>query len=373
MNKTLLRRTGTVAGIVVIIGGFLISNLLGRMKAPPPREQGGKALREVETQEVKNGQISHTIALEGTLTAFDKIEIFSEVNGTLKASSKPFKVGTTYSKGALLLQIDDEEARLGILSQKSALLNTIAQIMPDIKLDYSGNYDNWKAYLDGFDLNAPLKALPEPASQQEKYFIAAKNLYSQYYTIKSAEARLAKYQIYAPFDGALTEASINPGALVRSGQKMGALMNTRRFELQATLPLADLHYIRVGNQVNLRSEDLAGAWTGRITRIGDQVDANTQTVPVFVEVSGAGLKEGMYLRGEAGSESITGAFSLPRDLLVGQDGVYEVKDSTLVLRRVELVKLTGETAIIKGLENGTLILKQPLPGAFNGMIIRRKS
>jgi len=52
--------------------------------------------------------------------------------------------------------------------------------------------------------------------------------------------------------------------------------------------------------------------------------------------------------------------------------VYEVRDSQLHLRPVTLVKMTSEFAIIRGIENGAVLLKNKPAGIFDGMKVRIK-
>lgn len=370
MNRKTVGQVGIVAGIAILAASIFVYNLLSSMKEPPKRKAAEKTVREVETLEVRNTDIEANLELQGTLVAYNKINLFAEVNGVLEESSRPFKVGTYFPKGSVLIKVDKEEAEYSLLSQKSNLLNAITQMMPDLKIDYPQSFSQWKTYLDSFDLNGSIKAFPEPVDEQEKFFIASRNLYSQYFTIKSAENRLDKYVLTAPFSGVLTVVNINPGALVRAGQSLGELMNTGAYELEATIPLSDLEYIKVGNQVALYSEDIEGEWFGKVKRISNQIDPSTQSVRVFIEVSGQNLREGMYLTGAARAATIEEAFALPRDLLVDQNLVYQVQDSLLRLREVEVIKITDQSVIVRGLPEGTKLLKEPIPGAFDGMTVK---
>ncbi|WP_421946481.1 efflux RND transporter periplasmic adaptor subunit [Phaeodactylibacter xiamenensis] len=364
------RRIIMFAGLVLLIGAFALSRFLSNQKQPPRPKVAGTKVKMVDTMHVRLGSIPTTLNVQGELSAYDKIDLFSEVTGTLEKTERSFKVGTYFPKGALLIKVNQEEAKLSLLSQKSNLLNAITQLMPDLKIDYPESYEHWKDYLDNFEVEAPIKAFPEALNDQEKYFIASRNLYSQYYTIKSQEERLDKYTLYAPFSGVITAASINPGAVVRAGQKLGELMSTGSYELEATVALRDLKYLAVGNPVELYSEDIEGSWNGKIRRISDQVDAGTQTVRVFIAVNGNDLKENMYLRGDVVASSIDNAFALPRNLLNDQRGVFVVQDSILRMEEVQVVKMTDESAIIRGLKDGTPILAQPIPDAFDGMKVR---
>lgn len=372
MSLTVRRILIILVGALIIFGATRISKKMSNSKTPPERKAIPKQEKVAEIMRATNSVIPTTLEVQGSLVAFDKIDIFTEVSGTLKETAHPFKVGSFFPKGSVLIRVDDTEAKLNLLSQKSNLLNSITQLMPDLKIDYNESFQHWKNYLDQFDVEAPINAFPEPLNDQEKYFIASRNLFGQYYSIKSLEERLNKYTVYAPFSGVLTAASINPGAVVRAGQKLGELMNTGNYELAVTVPLSNLKYIKKGNSVELTSDDIEGAWSGRIKRINDQVDAGTQTVAVFISVSGQNLREGMYLQGKVAAKSIENAVQIPRSLLVNQNAVYLVRDSVLDLKVVEVVKITEESAIVKGLENGAPLLREMITGAFDGMKVKVK-
>ena len=194
----------------------------------PPKEAPKKAalIQSVESFSIKKGEVVSSLEIQGRLKAFNKIDLFSEVSGTLESTTKPFKVGSYFEKGSILLRIDDDEARLNLLAQKSSLENLITEMMPDLKIDYPQSFQQWKNYLDQFDVNQSIKEFPPPINDAEKFLISSQNLHNQYYNIRSAETRLNKYAITAPFSGVLTQTSINAGSLIRAGQKLGELMNT---------------------------------------------------------------------------------------------------------------------------------------------------
>jgi multidrug efflux pump subunit AcrA (membrane-fusion protein) len=367
MESIQKRRISIVAAVVLLALARFGYQYIAAQKETPAQKETATRLKQAETMPVTLETIPTTLDLEGQLAAYNKIELYTEVGGAVTSTGRSFKVGTYFPKGSALIKIDDTETRLALLAQKSTLLNAIAQAMPDIKIDYPESFPQWEAYLNNFDVEKPLKALPAPQSDREKRFLAARNLLTQYYNIQSQEKRLDKFTIYAPFGGVLTEANIQPGTVIRVGQKLGELMATGTYELVATIPLEDLNYIKVGNAVKLKSEDIAGEWAGTIKRISDQIDPNSQTVQVFVGVQGKELREGMYLRGVAAARNIENAMELPRELIVNQSQVYELRDSTLQLRDVEVVKYADQRVIVTGLPNDINLLRRPLPGAFSGM------
>ncbi len=370
MNST-FRKISIVLGALILFGSvFILAPKLSQKEAPPKKEEATIVnTREVKVMRVKNGAVNSKLAIQGSLEAFNKVGIFAEVTGTLSNANRAVKVGNYFKKGAILLDIDREESKLNILAQKSSLLNGITTLMPDLKIDYPASFQQWKDYIDHFNVEHPIKVFPKALNDQEKYFIASKNLLSQYYTIKSAENRLQKYTVYAPFSGVITQSSIQPGSLVRAGQMMGELMGTGAYEMKATLNLEDLQFIKTGSKVNLYSDAIAGNWAGTVKRISDQIDPNTQSVIAYVGVSGKGLREGMYLRGNLKAQTIQSALQIPIDLLTNQTQVYVIKDGQLALQTVEVITTNADNAVVKGLTDGTLILQEKLIGAYEGLTV----
>ena len=361
-------------GLALIGGGYLGYKTLAGMKADPQKKEIPKRIKAVEARTVANTSLAARLDVQGRLQAYNKIDLFTEVGGTVLSTGKAFKKGVYFSKGETLLRIDDREARLQLQSQKATLLNAIATSMPDLKIDYAESFPAWEAYLNNFNVDAPLQPLPTAVNQREKLFVAGRNLYSQFYAIKSAEERLSKYVLPAPFGGVLTEAIVDQGAVVRPGQRLGELMATGYYEMVATVPLSELEYLKPGGAVDLYSEDIAGKWRGKVRRISDQIDAATQTVNVYVGVSGKGLREGMYLRGEAEARTLNNVVEINRDLLIDEREVYVVEQDTLLrLLPVTVEKFTRETAIVSGLPTGAKLLVSEVAGAYDGMRVKLRS
>lgn len=101
------------------------------------------------------------LELLGRANSFEKVDLYSEVQGILKTNSANFKVGSKFSKGQMLIQIDDENAELNLKSIKSKFLSTLTSIMPDIKNDYKQFFDSWNTYLNEFSINDNIKELPK--------------------------------------------------------------------------------------------------------------------------------------------------------------------------------------------------------------------
>lgn len=365
MRKIIL----AILGALLIAGAVFLGNYFIE-KNQKPRPKYKKTIKTVFVEDVKNSEIPIVLSANGNLVAKNKIDIFSEVQGVLNTSKKAFKPGTKYYKGEVLLSINSNEFLASLKSQKSNLYNLITSILPDIRLDYASEFNKWEAYLKSFDIEKTTPALPEFASDKEKYFISGRGILTAYYNVKNLEVRLSKHRIKAPFTGVLTEALVSSGTLVRSGQKLGEFIDTGVYELEVAINAEFANLIKVGNDVALNNLNKSKTYQGKVVRVNGRVDQISQTINAYIAVQDPDLKEGMFLEANLIAKSETDAIKISRKLLVDNTAVYVVKnDSVLTLQKVNPVYFGAENVIIKGLRNEDKILTQPLPGAFDGMIV----
>ena len=360
---------GAVLGLVLLVGAGYTAKTLIDNNQRPVREVP-KTVKTVFTQNVFNTEIPIVVKANGNLVASRKVEIYSEVQGIFKESSKAFKSGQYYRKGEILMDINSREFYTSLLAQRSTLFDLITAMMPDLRFDYPESFDHWDAYLQDFDLQENLKPLPEPLDDQEKYFVNGRQVVTTYYNIKNLEERYSKYQIRAPFNGILTESVVNPGTLIRSGQKLGEFVSILDYELEVDVNQEYLDILQIGEPVLLTSLSGDNEWEGIVRRINGRLDQTTQTVKVYIGVQGSDLIEGMYLEANIAARSEKNAIEIPRTLLQNENQLFAVEDGKLVIKEVNPVYFTDRTAVIKGLSDGTEILSRPVPGAYSGMLVK---
>ena len=364
MRKVVL----SVLGIIIIFLAVLIARYLIANKSKP-EVQVQKVVNNVYVDTVQNKTIPVVIKSSGNLTAKRKIEIYSEVQGIFKSSSKLFREGETYNKGSVLLRIDASEFYASVQSQKSDLNNLLASIMPDIRMDYPDAYRRWQGYLENFNMNNSVPDLPEPSSEQEKSFITGRGIYTAYYNLKNLEQRLSKYTIRAPFDGILTEALVREGTLIRSGQQLGEFIDPEVYELEIAANKVYGPFLKIGKDVTVSNLEGLQTWEGKVSRINGKIDQATQTIGVFIDVKGEGLKEGMYLEASLDARNEENAISIPRNLMMDDNHIFAVNDTILELIEVKPVFHSEKNVILKGVPDGTPIINRPIPGAYPGMVV----
>lgn len=366
MNKN--KWVWVIAGLMLAVG-FVISGILSNQKEPMRRKPDTGRQKSIPIITVQNKDIEIPIEMSGPLYAYDKVEIFAEVSGVLLNTNKHFKAGTPFKKGEVLIKIDDRVYKNNVLAQKSSLLNQLTLLLPDLSIDFPQSSQRWETYLKNMNLQEELKPLPDPASDKERYYIASRNIYNQYYVIKGMETTLSKYTIRTPFAGVVSVSLINPGTLVRVGQKLGEFISTEVYEMEASVSLFDANRLETDQPVNLTSEDVQGNFTGYIRRINRVLDPTSLTVKVYIHVEDPQLRDGMYMFAKADGRPIPGAVAIAKDLLRENKYIFAVENSVLVLKPVRVVAERGDIAIVRGLANGTKILGEVWAEAREGIKI----
>ena len=368
IDKLTVRRIiASIIGILLIFGSFKVYTAIKNSKKPLEKKEKPVSIRKLEVLPVTIEELNFDIPIQGRTVPFQKLTIIPEVSGVLEGSARIIKPGTKFSKGEILLRINSEELYTNTQSQKSGIVNAITRIMPDLKLDYPESFQQWQNYLNTLDLKKSLPALPTPVNEREKLFINGQNIYAQYYAIQTNEVRLAKHVIRAPFNGVITEGDIPKGTLIRANQPLGILADISSFELEVPLTLDNLKHIKIGNKISLVNPSTQEKYNGTVKRIGDIVDNNTQSVTVYLSISGKEMRENLFLQGNIKSLTLKDITPLPRSAVVGDSMVYVVNNQGKVLaKKVSISSKTEQTCLVKGLQSGEKIVVNASIGILEG-------
>lgn len=368
MNKKTRKNivSALITFMILALGVFLNKTMTAQKKSTVSDVVVKKERRTVKVSSFSPSIQANQIDIDGRVQAHERVNLTAKVQGTMQESGKSIKEGKYFKKGDLLFSIDNREAAFTLKAQKSTLMTSITQMMPDLKFDHPQAFEGWLKYLNEFDVDRSITPLPSPKTDQEKYYVTGKNIYTQYYNIKSQETRLSEYNIYAPFSGVITVINVFPGTLISPGQVLASMINTEQFEISTPIPLSDLKYVNIGQTVELSSSDLSKKWNGKVHRIGTQIDAATQNIPIYISVFGRGLKDGMYLKGKLNGQQLDEVTKLPKDIFLSSDEVYTVVDSTLTAKAITPVKRLSDYVLVKGLSPDDKVVTGSLAGLFEG-------
>jgi multidrug efflux pump subunit AcrA (membrane-fusion protein) len=365
MRKVIL---SILAIVILIAASFGAKMIIDSKTAPKPKVK--KDIKIVTTAAIQNTTIPIIISANGNLQAKKRVELFAEVTGVFKPTGKLFRTGQHYRAGETIIAIDDTEFYAQVQSARSNLNNQITAIMPDLRLDYPESYPQWQDYLNNWNMDNSISTLPEAKDDKEKYFITGRNIYTTYYTIKNLESRLSKFRIKAPFSGVLTEAMVSEGTLVRNGQQLGEFIQVGIYEIEVAVSAEFTDLLQIGKGVEMSNISKTNTYTGQVTRINAKVNQASQTITTVIEVSDPGLKAGMYLTANLQAQQIENAVEINRSLLQNGNQIFAVNNGQLLLIDVKPVHFSNKTVVLKGVEEGTVIVTKTVPGAYQGQKVK---
>ena len=208
--------------------------------------------------------------------------------------------------------------------------------------------------------------MPEISSTQEKVFLATKNILGKYYVIKSNESKLKKYSIYAPFDGAITQANIEVGAIANIGASIGKIINTSKLEIEVPLEVSDAKWVKVRDNVAIKDEEGTHEWRGQVIRKAENINEQTQSISVYVSLENNNSKPvytGQYLKVNFAGIPLKNVMEIPRNAVFNSNEVYTVEDSLLTKEEINIVKIGEKTLYFNGLDENIELVVEPLINA----------
>ena len=352
-----MKRLKYVIIIIVLLGGaWILASILSSQNKDDLRKTIDKTVSKESVITVQNEFQFSVINTSGRMYAFNKVEVFAEVSGVLKESSKRFKAGRRYKKGDVMININSDVYLNSLLAKKSNLLAQLSLLLADAKADFPDSYQKWQLYLDNFDLNKPMPPLPENLSNRETMYLASHNILSPFYEIKSMQANYEKYSIEAPFNGVVTQSNINPGTLVRNGQKLGEFINTYLYEMVVPVKAADLHKISIGKVVELNTVDNDKIYKGKIARVNFIVDQQTQSVQVYIQSTDKGILDGMFFNVAIKVQSDKKLARIPLQAIHNGSQVKIKTEENIEFVDVTIVEKTATNYLVEGLEEGSLVV-----------------
>lgn len=364
-----------LAIVVLIVLAFGLYGLFTSMGSAPEEKTKEEIKLYVKTEKVSYSTNSAMIMETGRLSSQQMVDLSAEVQGQILPGNVILKEGTNFKKGDLLIKIFDEEAKNNLKASKSRFLNSIAGILPDIKIDYPESFNTYFDFFNSVKITEPLPPLPEINSEKEKVFLASRNILNDYYNIISAEVRLSKYKLYAPFKGTFTAVYMEPGSVANPGARIASMIRTDKLELEVPVRIDDAYWIQVGDIVEVRTKDGHTSWKGRVVRKSDFMDPSSQAITVYVSMipeKGKPMYQGQYLRAEFAAKTLDNSMLIPRNAVFNKDRVFTVENGKLKENRIDVLKTNETTVIFSGLAEGIEVVVEPLVNAregFNAVIL----
>ncbi len=260
----------------------------------------------------KLGSASQEISLPGNTEPYIDTPVYARTSGYLRKWY--FDIGAHVKKGQLLAVIEtpelDEQLQQANAQLKNAQANLqLAQITAA----------RWQHLLE-----------TNSVSQQETDQ-AVSDLASKEALVGSNEAnvrrldQLQSYEnIYAPFDGVITQRNTDIGDLIQAGEntpprELFHLASVSTLRVYIPVPEVYTDAVRTGEKVTLTLDEYPGqTFTGTLVRNSDAIDPATRTLNVEVDVANPDgkLRPGAYVFVHLTVPPVAGAVTIPSNTLL---------------------------------------------------------
>jgi membrane fusion protein (multidrug efflux system) len=372
LNKKNLIRLGSVVGILIL--GFFIMFVLASTEKHSNKRDVEPEVRLVETQSVYFEDLALEIEGNGVIESKKTLNVISEANGPVLFAKNDLKDGTFVREGDLIIEIDAREVENSLYTMRSEFLNTLAQVLPDIKVEDPKAYEKWYNYFINIDIHQTTPELPDISGSQEKIKLSTRSVFSKYYAVKNQEILLSKYKITAPFTGYIKSNGVVEGSFVSKGSHLFTLSDAVNVEIAVPLLIDEVNLINFSTPPVVKifpdnhQEEVV---YGKIYRKETLLNRNSQTLNVYVSFTNGNLNSfflpGNYVKVKIEGMMFKNVAKIPRHVLDNEQFVYTMEDGKLARRKVDLVAIQGNDAVIKYAGNDdmniiTTILQKPLIG-----------
>lgn len=372
LSKSSLIKIGSAVGIIVL--GFIIMFVLGSTEKISNKHEVEPEVRVVETSTVNFGDLTLEIEGNGVVESRKTLKIISEASGPVLHAKNDLKDGTFVRKGEIILEIDSREVKNTLYTLRSEFLNSIALVLPEIKVEDPITYNKWYGYFHNLEIHEPTPELPEISNSQENIKLSTRNVFSKFYSVKNQEILLSKYKIIAPFSGYINSSGIVEGSYVSRGTELCTLSDAINVEIAVPLLINEVNLLNFSSPPAVRiypDKHEEQVIYGKIYRKETLLSRNSQTMNVYVSFTNYKLNPfylpGNYVKVKIDGTKLKDVAKIPRFVVDNENFVYTMEDEKLARRKVDLVTIQGDNAIIRKLNDNdmqivTTILQKPLIG-----------
>jgi RND family efflux transporter MFP subunit len=334
----------------------------------------------VRVDAVRASDSTMVVSLPATTLAFAAANILARANGYIE--KRQVDIGDHVKAGDLLAQITAPELDHQIAQNEATLRQNQATLQQTIASRDLASVTNtrdsvlvtkgWVTAQQGDTDRLTLKA------QEAAVAVAQSNIAAQQSFIRVLNQQKAYQSVIAPFDGIITQRSVDVGSLVQAGTTfMFTLMQSDVIRTQVYVPQNAAFGVQPGVEAVIRVPEMPDrTFPGKVTRLADALAPGTRTLLTEIDVPNpeGTLRPGMYCTVELHIPRKTPSFIVPADALIfNANGlqVAVVENGIAHLRKVNVARDLGrEVEVRDGVQLGDLVILKPMVDLADGSKVR---
>ncbi len=377
------------AGLLAVGGNIVYSALETRWAEEPSQRPARERVFSVRVATIEPGNITPELTSFGEIRSRRTLDLRAPVGGAVVELAENFQEGGIVTKGELLAVIDPADAQAALQVAQTDLLEAEADLLDAERaillakdeLDAARNQTDLQAKALDRQKDLLARNVGTSASvEAAELAVSSANqaVLSRRQTVQQAEARLAQVstlitrrkiavsdaerqladtEIYAAFDGRLSDVSATAGGLVANNERLAQLVDPKALEVSFRVSTAQ--YSRLIDEsgalvkapVEVRLDVLGTDLTvaGRITRESAAVAEGSTGRLLFAEIdSTGGLRPGDFVTVISKEPALQRVVQLPATAVAPDGTVLVLADEDrLEEAQVTVLRRQGDDVILR--------------------------
>ena len=273
----------------------------------------GQQSVDVKVVEVRQIPIHSEISVPGRIVSKRNIEVSARAAGQIVEVK--VKEGDRVKKGQTMARMDDKEAKSNVKRAQARLMSSQEDVAATAKTQ--------ERLQRALDLGAVARQIVEDAEAAWKSASARQSEIEE--ELISAELKLDRLQIKAPFSGLITSVSVQEGQWLSVAEEILTLVDMDQRVVEIRVDVSDSARLNIGQEVVLSSEAFSGqSWKEKIIKIGEEAKTEDSVNVIKVQTSlgskAPKLRIGQQVDAEIRVASRNNALTLPHNVLFTHNG-----------------------------------------------------
>ena len=375
-RPALRNRRGFKLGLSALVLALAIGSLVAwRVSAASKPEKKPDAPKQFEFApsdlvRVQMQELGRSISVSGSINPVVSATVKSKL--AAEVARIHAQEGQRVASGQLLVSMDGADIKARLDGQLAAVAEAQARLDLALKTETSNRQLLSQKFIsqNAFD------------TAQSGVDVAQASLKAAQAQALIAQRALGDTQVRAPFAGIVARRLVNAGEKVSPDAPLMQLVDLSNMELQAQVPVSEVPFLKVGQQIKLTVDGFAGrVFTGQIGRINPAAEPGTRAISIFVALPNAdgALKGGMFAKGSVAINASEPVSALPVAAIQEEGGlnfVYVIKDGKLDRRPVQLGAQAPNAGLVElreGPPSGTEVVAVKTEGLKHGAAASVKS
>lgn len=353
--------------VLILLVGVAIFKLLVATKPEAKKVPLERTPPTVVAHTVEFSDIAVQIKSQGEVQPEQQTTLVAEVAGKIIEISPKFEIGSRFSAGEQLMQLDQTDYISLVEQAKAAKEEANLNYQIEISRGQQAKRD-WKKLGKGTEATDLVLRKPQLSTALARLESARANL-------EQAQKNLSRTTVVAPYDCFIDAKMVDLGSFVTVGMQLGRINSAGSVEVRFPVTLEDSAFLPdVSSQPAVQASGSYGAkvisWEGMLIRSENRIDPETRSFNLIAQFSGEQKPEvGLFVEVKLEGLKMEKIVALPRVALRdGNTVLIILEDQTLDFRTVEVIRTSEDDVFVSsGLKEGELVCATVLSTPLKGM------